>query len=428
MANHHWITVALAVVAMLIAGGTNTLSLKFQNNREAAGYEGDVHGFAHAGTQTLIMFVGEACVLLWGVLAPWLARKWMSFRAFQKLTSGDAVELVESGTTATDVDENGDDGAVAAQTAAESPLQRGLFRPIILLPTALDALSTLLSAAALVYVHASSWQLLRGSYLIFAGAVSVVLRQSVKPHQWLGIAISVAGTITVGTASFLDSSADVATSFSSAASSGTSGWVVVLWTVVVVISQLPRAIKSVLEEKCLKVYGVGEFELLGTEGVFGSAMTVLVAMPLLLLAPGSQPGPLPWSSYDNTADAVLQMVRCPEILAAGAVYFVSVQVYGMAALRVTGTLSAVDRAVVDTARTAFVWGAQLAAHYVVASRYGEAWTRWSWLQAAGFATATLAVFVSNGTLFKVAVAVTPRFVRLCKKLRSAACGTRLPNL
>ena len=81
----------------------------------------------------------------------------------------------------------------------------GSYSPFILLPPALcDVTATSIMYVALTLTSASSFQMLRGSILIFVGILSVlVLRRKLEWFRWLGMFIILVGLIVVGVSDFL---------------------------------------------------------------------------------------------------------------------------------------------------------------------------------------------------------------------------------
>ena len=64
----------------------------------------------------------------------------------------------------------------------------------------------------------------------------------------------------------------------------------------------------------------------------------------------------------------------------------ALMLYNVAGMRVTGHAGAVFRTVLETSRTLFVWLVDLALFYGGAGggTLGESWSKWSFVQAAGF--------------------------------------------
>ena len=96
-----------------------------------------------------------------------------------------------------------DEEAIKKSEEEEEPV--GSYSPLILLPPALcDVTATSIMYVALTLTSASSFQMLRGSILIFVGILSVlVLRKRLEWFRWLGMLIILLGLIVVGVSDFL---------------------------------------------------------------------------------------------------------------------------------------------------------------------------------------------------------------------------------
>lgn len=68
-----------------------------------------------------------------------------------------------------------------------------------------------------------------------------------------------------------------------------------------------------------------------------------------------------------------------------AVDLVAINLFNVAGMRITSTLGALFRSVLEAVRTLNVWLLDLALFYFYSPELGESWSpRWSWLQAIGF--------------------------------------------
>ncbi|XP_010160683.2 solute carrier family 35 member F6-like, partial [Antrostomus carolinensis] len=76
------------------------------------------------------------------------------------------------------------------------------FNPLLFLPPALcDMTGTSIMYVALNMTSASSFQMLRGSVIIFTGLLSVTfLGRKLELSQWLGILVTIVGLVVVGLA------------------------------------------------------------------------------------------------------------------------------------------------------------------------------------------------------------------------------------
>jgi hypothetical protein len=76
-----------------------------------------------------------------------------------------------------------------------------------------------------------------------------------------------------------------------------------------------------------------------------------------------------------------------------------VSAYNIFAVFVTHFLSSIAHAILDGFRPVTVWGTDLAIYYLIThGQYGEAWTRFSWLQFGGMCLLFFGTAVYNGSI------------------------------
>ncbi|KAM9196088.1 solute carrier family 35 member F6 isoform 2-T2 [Mergus octosetaceus] len=148
---------------MLLTGSINTLAAKWADNFSAGGCgETEEHRFQHPFVQAVGMFLGEFSCLGVFYLLLWRDRR----RSEPRL-------------------------------APSQP-----FNPLLFLPPALcDMTGTSIMYVALNMTSASSFQMLRGSVIVFTGLLSVAfLGRRLELSQWLGIGATILGLLVVGLA------------------------------------------------------------------------------------------------------------------------------------------------------------------------------------------------------------------------------------
>lgn len=123
-------------------------------------------------------------------------------------------------------------------------------------------------------------------------------------------------------------------------------------------------------------------KIVGYEGLFGAVAMLGALLPLVQRLPGVDGQGL----HEDSKDTWHMITHSPAIaklllLDAGALL-----AYNVAGMCVTGHLGAVFRTVLETTRTLFVWLVDLMLFYTPLGegKLGEAWTKYSWVQAAGF--------------------------------------------
>ncbi|XP_074676977.1 solute carrier family 35 member F6 [Strix aluco] len=215
-----WSRYQLGLAAlMLVTGSINTLAAKWADNFSAAGCSGtEEHSFQHPFLQAVGMFLGEFSCLGVFYLLVWRDR-WRP----------------------------------EPSMAPSQP-----FSPLLFLPPALcDMTGTSIMYVALNMTSASSFQMLRGSVIIFTGLLSVAfLGRKLELSQWLGILVTIGGLVLVGLAD-LRSSPTQKHKLSE----------VITGDLLIIMAQVIVAIQMVLEEKFVYKHDVHPLRAVGTEGL-----------------------------------------------------------------------------------------------------------------------------------------------------------------
>uniref|UniRef100_A0A8C3U1G7 Solute carrier family 35 member F6 n=1 Tax=Catharus ustulatus TaxID=91951 RepID=A0A8C3U1G7_CATUS len=337
-----WSRYQLGLAAlMLLTGSINTLAAKWADNFSAPGCDGaEEHRFQHPFLQAAGMFLGEfSCLPVFYLL---LLR-----------------------------DRRRADPAPAPNPAPSRP-----FQPLLFLPPALcDMAGTSIMYVALTMTSASSFQMLRGSLIIFTGLLSVAfLGRRLRWSHWSGMALTVAGLALVGLADLRGSGG---------AGHGTVG--VVTGDLLILLAQGIVSIQMVLEEKFIFSHDVHPLRAVGTEGLFGFVILALLLVPLSFIPAGRLSGN-PRGVLEDPADAWCQIRREPLILAALLANVGSISFFNFAGLSVTRELSATTRTVLDSLRTLLVWALSLALR----------WEQFHALQIPGFALLLAGAALYNG--------------------------------
>jgi len=103
-------------------------------------------------------------------------------------------------------------------------------------------------------------------------------------------------------------------------------------------------------------------------------------MGAVYIMPGNDNGHL-----EDPVDTMAMLSNSAPLLHMVLVYTFSCATYNVTGICVTGALSAVHRTMLEASRTTVIWAFGLTVHaWSPASRFGEAWTPYSWLQLVGF--------------------------------------------
>ncbi|KAI0530119.1 hypothetical protein GGR58DRAFT_508808 [Xylaria digitata] len=380
------------VAMMLLTGVCNTLLTKLQDNQCVRNCDDPnpkkrVH-FEQPVLQTAQMFVGEAgCWLVVGLMAAYsriVNRKKPSNVGYQPVEPNDA-----------------DPDADAASVTSEStllPPRRTSAGPggvlsgfgilLLSLPAICDILGTTLMNAGLLMVAASIYQMTRGALVLFVGLFSLIfLRRKLHLYQWLSLFGVVLGVGVVGLAGAIqpDSKAK-ATSLATLVAEdpvAADAVRVILGVLLIAGAQIFTATQFVLEESLLERSSIEPIEVVGWEGLFGLAVT-LIGMLVLHFAIGrtdaGRLGPF------DVVEGFRQMVENKVVLISSFLIMISIGGFNFFGLSVTRSVSATSRSTIDTCRTLFIWIVSL----------GLGWETFKWLQVVGFALLVYFTFLFNG--------------------------------
>ena len=172
------------------------------------------------------------------------------------------------------------------------------FNPFIFLPPAMcDMTATSLMYTGLNLTSPSSFQMLRGSLIIFTGLLSVTfLGRKLKVFHWLGILLVFVGLVIVGLSDFV--------------ANGTKGELSKILTgdLLIVIAQIITATQMIVEEKFVAERNVSPLQAVGWEGFFGFTVLGLLLIPMyyIWIPDFSNPGG-PKIQLENALDGLYQI-------------------------------------------------------------------------------------------------------------------------
>ncbi|NXN09727.1 S35F6 protein, partial [Indicator maculatus] len=261
------------------------------------------------------------------------------------------------------------------------------FNSLLFLPPALcDMTGTSIMYVALNMTSASSFQMLRGSVIIFTGLLSVAfLGRKLELSQWLGILVTIVGLVVVGLAD-LNSSHDQKHKLSE----------VITGDLLIIMAQVIVAIQMVLEEKFVYKHDVHPLQAVGTEGFFGFIILALLLVPMYYIPAGGFSGN-PRQTLEDALDAFCQVGHRPLIALALLGNISSIAFFNFAGISVTKEISATTRMVLDSLRTLVIWAVSLAL----------GWETFHGLEILGFGVLLLGAALYNG-LHRSLLACLPR--------------------
>jgi len=325
---------------MIITGSINTLSTKWADQMTSINSAGNESAFNHPFFQADGMFIGEfTCMIAFYLLR-------MCRRLFNQTGPSNV-----------------------------APSSHKKFPPYIFwLPALCDMLGTSTMYLGLTLTYASSFQMLRGSVIVFTGLLSVAfLNQKLRYFHWGGIVLVIVGLVTVGISDFL-SKAGEDTNLNS----------VITGDLLIIAAQVVTATQMVVEQKFLTQYNVPSLLAVGWEGFFGFITLTVLLVPFYYIQAGMF-GPNPRGSLEDPFDAFTQLGNNPLLIVAVMGNIISIAFFNFAGVSVTKELSATTRMVLDSVRTFTVWIFSLAA----------GWQPFQALQPVGFVILLLGMFMYN---------------------------------
>ncbi|KAI0386185.1 hypothetical protein F5Y04DRAFT_117125 [Hypomontagnella monticulosa] len=383
--------IPLLVGMMLLTGVCNTLFTKYQDNQCVRNCDDPDptkrKRFEQPVLQTAQMFVGEVgCWLIVGFMAAY--EKYAS----RKSPAANGYEAVSTG----DVEANNPEeqpltsAPVKRRSSGPDGLLRGFGILLLALPAICDILGTTLVNAGLFMVAASIYQMTRGALVLFVGLFSVVfLHRKLHLFQWVSLIGVVVGVALVGLAGYIwpDAKAEATDILRQAADDATSADALraVLGVVLIAGAQIFTATQFVLEEYLLERSSIDAIEVVGWEGLFGLAVT-LICMLVLHLAVGRTDAGR-YGMFDMV-EGFRQMTEYRAVWISSLLTMVSIGGFNFFGLSVTRSVSATARSTIDSCRTLFIWIVSL----------GLGWESFKWLQVVGFALLVYFTFLFNGVV------------------------------
>uniref|UniRef100_A0A1B6DHG4 EamA domain-containing protein n=1 Tax=Clastoptera arizonana TaxID=38151 RepID=A0A1B6DHG4_9HEMI len=339
--------VILALV-MVATGSINTLTTKWADHLQSVGSNGKSHNFNHPFVQSFSMFLGEMlCLLAFKVIYFFYIRRQEGSLEDNQIVRG-----------------NQD------------------FNPLIFLPPAMcDMIATSLMYIGLTLTYASSFQMLRGSVIIFVAFLSMAfLERKIAIKQWVGIVHVILGLLIVGYSDFLIKGGH------SSEANDING--VITGDLLIVMAQVITALQMVYEEKYVTTRDIPPLQAVGWEGVFGATFLGLLLVPFSFITV-----PYPFANNSNMTledviDALVQMSNNFFIIVSLAGTIFSIAFFNFAGVSVTKEMSATTRMILDSVRTLFIW---------LFSLY-FAWQQFHPLQIVGFAFLIAGMCVYNNLI------------------------------
>ncbi|KAI1505492.1 hypothetical protein F5X99DRAFT_368206 [Biscogniauxia marginata] len=386
--------VPFLVGMMLLTGVCNTLLTKYQDNqcvRNCDDPDPKRHVlFEQPVLQTAQMFVGEmGSWLVIGLISAFRGvARWRhpSKNGYKPVGTSDAAEDADADADA--AAEQHDRRPARRVDGAPDGLLRGFGILLLALPAICDICGTTLMNAGLLMVAASIYQMTRGALVLFVGLFSVVfLHRKLHLFQWLSLVGVVLGVAVVGLAGAIYP--DVKDQASSVAAqivedpAAADAFRAVAGVLLIAGAQIFTATQFVLEEFLLEKSSIDPLQVVGWEGLFGLAVTLITMLVLHFAVGRTEAGR--YGMFDMV-EGFRQMTEYKAVLVSSFMIMISIGGFNFFGLSVTRNVSATSRSTIDTCRTLFIWIVSL----------GLGWETFKWLQVAGFALLVYFTFLFNG--------------------------------
>jgi len=346
---------------MVLTGSLNTISIKMMLTTESTNEDGDTAPFEKPWFATL------ACMLAMTLVG-----------AMDK-----CIRCCRAKSLEVDADLAPEGPKDQTGVAGKSYWQKVL---LVVVPSSCDVGATGLGCIGFIYTPASVWQMLRGAAMIFGALFSIVfLKRRLHTFNWIGLLFAVSGLALVGLSSLLGDADQPKLTTTSTLAFGMA---------VTVLAQAVAAGQIVAEEWLLKDVDLPAMQLVGWEGLWSTLLMLCVVYPLLGSIPGHDHGVM-----ESPHDTLAMLWNGSYLQGLVVVYVISCGTFNATAVAVTGALSGIHRMMLDATRTVVIWIFGLTVYYIdQTSPFGEAWTRYSILQCAGFVLLVLGQAVYGGVL------------------------------
>ncbi|XP_060532891.1 solute carrier family 35 member F6-like [Cylas formicarius] len=309
----------LMALLMVFTGSINSITTKWADRIESEGRDGQEKHFDHPFFQASAMFLGEImCLVMFKVM----------YRIYSLRADGteDVHELTKG--------------------------NRNFNRFILFIPAMCDMTATSVMYIGLNLTYLSSFQMFRGSVIIFVGLLSVAfLDRTLKKREWSGIILIIIGLVVVGLADFI--SKDNSDSYHNSND-------IITGDMLIVIAQIIQAVQMVVEEKFVSGLDIPPLQAVGWEGLFGFTTLALLQIPFYFIRAGPPVTQSIGDRLEDPIDAFVQIGHSWRLAFAICGTVVSIAFFNFAGISVTKEMSATTRMVLDSVRTIFVWAFSLA--------------------------------------------------------------------
>lgn len=184
----------------------------------------------------------------------------------------------------------------------------------------------------LTLTYASSFQMLRGSVIVFVAIFSMMfLQRKLLLREWTGIAFIIIGLTAVGVSDILGSS-----------DGNNNRTDILIGDTLIILAQIITASQMVYEEKFVAGLDIPALQAVGWEGFFGFFVLSSLLVPMYFIA---APGTDPNKKVEDVIDAFYMIKNNLLLLVPISGTIVSIAFFNFAGISVTKEMSATTRMV-----------------------------------------------------------------------------------
>ncbi|KAJ5074434.1 solute carrier family 35 member f6 [Anaeramoeba ignava] len=252
-------------------------------------------------------------------------------------------------------------------------------------PAICDIIVAVLLNLALLWIPASSWQMLRSSVVIFTSITSLIfLKKKFFFHNLIGILFVMVGLLFVIISIF----------HSKRYSSDYDERIAIYF---IFIAEAISAIQSLYEYHVYHGIKINGIFLTGIQGGISFIICSFIMMPILSHDSGNIEG---HGTYENTKDTFKMIHNNTKMIALILIFIFSVIFFNLFSFLMTINFSVRIRTLSEIIRMALVWIINIIIYYGFSYSYGEKWNSSSWFQLIGFIILSIGLLIYQGAFTK----------------------------
>lgn len=242
----------------------------------------------------------------------------------------------------------------------------------------LDMCATSLMYIGLNLTYASSFQMLRGSVIVFVAIFSMIfLQRRLKFREWAGIGFIIIGLMLVGISDMIGSGG-----------SDVDRLDILIGDSLIILAQVITASQMVFEERFVAGLDIPALQAVGWEGFFGFFVLSLLLFPMYFIQVPPKFSNNPRGVMEDAIDAFYMIMNNKHLLIPIGGTIVSIAFFNFAGISVTKEMSATTRMVLDSVRTMVIWAVSLLI----------GWQKFHYLQVIGFINLIFGMCVYNNII------------------------------